>query len=410
MAVDYHNDDIVIVDAARSIIGSGSGTIKDIPAVNLGAHVMNGMLARCEKQSSGFSRSLVQHFACGLSIGAGLGQNPPRQITQQCGIDNIASAYVINEMCGSGMEAIINGIRPLRLGEYEFSMVGGVEAVAAAPYLITTQELISWQDKRVEEIQTLVKKADLYDGLWDKIADVHTIVHAENTTQAWVDQHNLDPEAFKLAIDDYALLSHERARAAINDGMFQDEIIAMPETSENDECPARKNIKIMNKRKGTQFTPDGIFLSNHNSPPLANGAAFMLLCSYKNAKKYGLEPLAKIVAYANAGTAPADFLLAPLGAVKRLLTNTNTKISDYDLIESNSAFGSQMLFNQQELGLDMDRVNIYGDCIALGHPVGAAGCRILTTLLYGLIRRQSHLGLATICLGGGNGIAMSIER
>ncbi len=410
MAGKYHDDDIVILEATRSIIGSGSGSLKDMPVDELGAYVVEGLLERVEKKSSKFKREQIDQMVCGLSIGAGLAQNVPRQICKHTNMNEMPSAFVINEMCASGMESIIQGIRILNVGDCKYALVGGVENVSQSPFLITTEQLIEWQDKKVEEIQMTVKKADMYDGLWDKLEDVHTIYHAENTTKEWVDARGLDHDEFKLRIDDYAFLSHERAKKAIEAGAFNDEIILSAKSGDKDENPAKKNIKIMNKRAGTQFTPDGVFLSNHNSPPLANGAAFLLITKYKDAKELGIEPMAKITGYGYAGTTPEKFLLAPIGAVNSLLQKTGTKIADYDLIEANSAFGSQMIFNQEELGLDMDKTNVFGDCIALGHPIGAAGARILTTLLYGLIHNQQRLGLASICLGGGNGLAMSIER
>jgi len=409
MGSTFKDDDIVILSAKRSIIGSDSGSIKDVGAVDLSAHVLNNIFENLEKQSSGFHRSKIDYFVCGLSIGAGIGQNPPRQIANQVGLKNIPVAFAVNEMCGSGMQSIILGIQALRTGDSEMAIVGGTESVSMSPYLITAKQLVEWQDLRVEEIQTKVVRADVYDGLTCKIHDVHTICHAENCTQRWAKEKKLNPDDFKLEVDDYAFLSHQRALKAIEEHKFDDEMVLIPGTSERDELPSRKNIKIMNRRKGTQFTPDGLYLSNHNSPQLGNGAAFMVLTTYKKAKSCGLESMAKIVDYAKAGTSPEDFMLAPLAAMRQLFGRTQTNVDDFDYIESNSAFGSQMLINKIELGLDMDKVNVNGDCIALGHPIGAAGARILTTLLYTLIQNNKSRGLASICLGGGNGSAMSIE-
>ena len=210
--------------------------------------------------------------------------------------------------------------------------------------------------------------------------------------------------------DRYAVLSAERALHAIKSGYFKEEIVHIPETSETDEIPRVKKIDRLARLRGTHFTPDGIFLTSHNSPPLANGAAYMLLMDRSTAEKRNLKPIARITGYSRAGITPEDFILAPIKAVKSLLNKTATKISDYDLLEMNTSYGSQMLINKDELGLDMSKVNIYGDCIALGHPVGAAGARILTTLLYALKREGKSKGLASICLGGGNALAMAVER
>ncbi|MFA6093600.1 MAG: thiolase family protein [Elusimicrobiota bacterium] len=403
-------DDIVIADAARSILGSDNGSLKDFGAVDLAAGVVEQLLEKVERRSPRFSRKDIDCFACGLGVGAGIGQNLPRQITHKVGLDEIKAAFVLNEMCGSGMGAILAGAQSLKLGEAELVLAGGVEAPAAAPWLISRQQLIDWKDLKVGDIQEKLLRSDLHDALWDKISDVHTIWHAENTTARWVKGKGLDPEVFKRKIDDYAKLSHDRALAAAAAGEFQEELAPLPGAAKNDELPAKKNIELMYKRKGTIYTPQGEFLSNHNSPPLANGACFLLLMTRRKADALGLEPLSTIKAYARSGVKPEDFLLAPLAAVRELLKKTQTAIGDYDLVESNSAFGSQMLINQAELGLDMDKVNVRGDCIALGHPIGAAGARITTTLLHSLKQKKKRQGLALICLGGGNGIALAVEN
>jgi len=410
MAQTSYHDDIVVVDATRSVIGGVGGGLKDLSAAQLAAPIVDHLLTRIEERSPAFSRDVVDAMMLGLCIGAGTGQNLPRQIAHATGMNEIASALVVNEMCGSGLEAVILGVHALRLGEATVALVGGVESPSTSPWLITTEQLIGWKEKTVGEIQEKVVRADLHDALWDRMFDVHTIQHAEDTTRHWVQQRGLDAQVFKRRIDDYAKLSHDRALAAMAHGDFAEEIAVIPGTGSCDELPAKKNLAIMYKRRGTQFTPDGEFLSHHNSPPLGDCAAFLVLMRAETAAELGLAPLARVSGYAKAGVVPERFLLASMRAVRRLFEKTGRSANDYDLIESNTAFGSQMLINQTELGLDMQRVNIRGDCLALGHPVGAAGARILTSLIYALRHNDLRRGLASICLGGGNGIAMSVER
>ncbi|MBI9099796.1 MAG: thiolase family protein, partial [Spirochaetaceae bacterium] len=298
----------------------------------------------------------------------------------------------------------------IKLGEYPMVLAGGVEMPSASPFFITEDQLIDWRDKKVKDIQELVIRADVRDALWCSMHDVHTIVHAENTTASWVEKKGLNREEFKKAIDEYAVLSAERALRALKMGYFSHEIAPVEETEKNDEIPRIKKMSRLSRLRGTHFTPDGLFLTSHNSPPLANGAAYLLLMSRETAYGKKLKPLARITGYSRAGIRPEKFLLAPIKAVKKLLEKTETKISDYDLLEMNTSYGSQILINKDELNLDMNKVNIYGDCIALGHPVGAAGARILTTLIYALKNERKKRGLAAICLGGGNALAISVER
>ncbi len=406
----YLDDDVVVVGAKRTIVGSTGGPPRELGHACLGHSAVLGLLKFVESNASIFSREELQHFVVGLCIGAGIGQNLPRQITQRLGLESIESAYVVNEMCGSGLESIIHGINAVKTGEYVLSIAGGVEDPSSAPYLITTKQLIDWKDRSVGEIQSEVVRADMFDALWCKMYDVHTIVHAEESTANWVSRNKIDESEFKQKIDEYAVMSHQRALDAISSGLLKEEIVPVDEMSNNDELPTKKNIKILSKRAGTQFTPEGKYLSNHNSPPLASNAAFIMLMKYSKAKEMGLEPMARINGYTRAGISPRNFLLAPIDAVRKLLNQTETKISDYDLLEMNTAFGSQMIINEIELGLDMNKVNVYGDCIAYGHPIGAAGGRLATTLLHAMKREGPSKGLVSMCLGGGNAIAMAFER
>lgn len=406
----YLDNDIVIVEATRSILGSTTGSLKDFSAVALGQQVLSGLLCRIENKSKNFSRGQVCHLILGLCVGSGVGQNLPRQIARLCNMNNIESSFVVNEMCGSGLEAIILAAQSLQLDEYPLSIVGGIEVPSAAPYFITRAQLIEWKNKTVEEIQEMLIRADVCDALWCKMHDVHSVVHAENATQEWVKDNNIGPEKFKLEIDEYAVMSNKRALKAINEGLLKEEITPIPAVSENDELPAERKLNVLQRQIGTRYTPKGMFISNHNSPPPANAAVFMMLMKYKAALRLGLQPMARIMGYARAGVSPEKFLFAPIKAIKNLFKKTETVLQDYDLLEVNSAYGPQILFCKTELGLDLDKVNIYGDCIAYGHPVGAAGARLTTTLLYALKRKEASRGLVSICLGGGNAIALAVER
>ncbi|MFC1576744.1 thiolase family protein [Candidatus Omnitrophota bacterium] len=406
----YSDNDIVIVEATRSILGSTTGSLKGFTAAELGRHILSGLLSRVEKRSKSFSRDQVRHLIIGQCVGSGIGQNLPRQIARLCDMNNIESSFVVNEMCGSGLEAIILGARSLRLDEYPLSIIGGIEVPSRAPYFITREQLVEWKDKTVEEIGEMLIRADVCDALWCKMYDVHTVVHAEDTTREWVKKNNIDPEKFKLAIDEYAVMSHQRALKAIREGALKEEITPIAGASETDELPAERKLKTLQRQAGTRYTPKGMFISNYNSPPPANAAVFMMIMKYKEALRLGLQPIARIAGHAGAGVPPKKFLLAPIKAIKRLFEKTGTALRDHDLLEINPAYGPQILFCKKELGLDLEKVNIYGDCIAYGHPVGAAGARLTTTLLYALKRKKAGRGLVSICLGGGNALALAVER
>ncbi len=409
-APSYCNDDIVVAAAGRSIVGAENGSLKTLGLSETGSYILEEILSNLEYGSDTFEREGIHQIILGHCIGAGTGQNLPRQIASGCGMDKVESAFIVNEMCGSSLEAIIIAMKTIVQEEYPVVIAGGIEMPSATPYLITTQQLLDWQDRSVEEIQTEVVKADMYDALWCRVHDVHTIVHAENTTADWVKSRNFEPADFKLEIDKWAVLSWQRAVKAIENGSLKEEIVVIPGTSENDEIPKEKKLALLQKRKGTLFTPDGVYLSNYNSPPLANGAAFLVMMKYKTAVEYGFHPLARITAYSRAGVIPEKYILAPVVSIWKLLFDTGMKIEDFDLLELNTAFGSQMIINKMELGLDMEKVNIYGDCISYGHPVGAAGARLATTLLYAMKKRDCRHGLVSICLGGGNALSVAFER
>lgn len=407
---NFSPDDIVISLAGRSILGAVNGSLKDLTPAGLGEHVGGSIISKAEEVSPIFSRDMIKKFILGFSISAGSGQNLPRQIGYGCQLKHLKSAFAVNEMCGSSMEALIIGMQSLRLEEDKVVFVGGIEMPSFAPYLISPDQFVKWQNKTLEEISGEIVRADMYDGLWCRIYDVHTIVHAENFTEQWVKNQKLDREAFKEEIDNFALLSHEKALKAIASGAFKEEIVPVPGCSLKDELPKKKNIKRLGRARGTHFTPDGIFLTNHNSPPLVNCGAFLMLMKLKEAERLKLPILARITGVGRGCTEPEDYLFAPILAMRDLSVKTGIAAEDFDLLELNPAFGSQMGFYSREYPGSKEKINIHGDCIALGHPIGAAGIRIITTLLYSLKRYHKKRGAAAICLGGGNGIAVSVER
>lgn len=409
MISNYQNDDIVIVGARRSIVGKANGCLKEYSAAELGAAVLDVLLEEIEERSSLFKRQDISELITGLCVGSGIGQNLPRQLTSRVGINTIDSAYVINEMCGSGLEAVIHALQSIKLGEHELVVAGGVEALADPPALVNGRDFVTYKDVPLGELQDKLPRADVRDALWCRIYDVHTVVHAEYTTELWAKEKGLEQEGLKRWIDEYALMSNERAINAIANGDFNDEYAGVGDDVEVDEFPRVRNFDRIQRAHGTGYTPEGYFLTNYNSPPLASAAAFMVITTYETAHKMGLVPLGRITGYAKHGVEPAKFLLAPIGAVRKLLARTDTAIDDYDLFELNTAFGSQAVMNMRELEVDPYRLNIRGDALALGHPIGAAGARILTTLLYALRDRGGGRGMASICLGGGNGIALAVE-
>ena len=410
MPSKYADGDIVIVAALRSIIGAVGGSFQNTPAASLGAAVAGELFHRIEAVSPGFSRKQVNQMIVGLCIGTGTGQNLPRQIAALCGMGPVESAFVVNEMCGSSLESLITGICSIRAGDYSVALTGGLEVPSGTPWLIKREQLIQWKNRRVEDIQDEVVDAGMYDALWCRMHNVHTIVHAEDTTREWAQSRGWDPGVLKREIDEYTVLSNERAVSARNQGIFREETVLIPGTAEQDELPRKRKLDFLQKRQGTQYTPEGQYLTSWNSPANADGAAFLLIMTGRMARETGLKPLGRVRGYAKAGVQPEKFLLAPPRAVNNLLHLTGLGIEDFDLLEMNTAFGSQMIMNRTELNLDMSRVNIYGDALALGHPVGAAGARLVTTLLHALNREDKRMGLVAICLGGGNAIALAVER
>jgi len=350
----------------------------------------------------------VQEVIMGHVLQGGTGQAPARQAALQAGIPATVSAVTVNKVCGSGLKAVMLASQAIKAGDAEVIVAGGQESMSNAPYYVYG---IRGGVKAGD--QTMVDGM-IKDGLWCASCNVHMGRHAEYTAKkASVTRE--DQDAFAAA-------SHRKAVSAIDAGKFKNEIVPVqipgkkgPTTVDTDESPRRDtSIEVLAKLKPAFPASDGanedLTVTAGNAPGLNDGAAALVVVSQAYAEEHKLEILGRITGYATGATNPEDLFFAPIKAVRNLMKKTGSKISDYDLIEANEAFASQSIADGEELGWDWNRVNVNGGAIALGHPIGASGARVLTTLLYAMKDRGAKKGLATLCLGGGDAVALSVER
>lgn len=390
--------EVVIVGAARTPIGKFGGTLKDVSAVQLGSLSVKAALQRAKVNPSD-----VQSVIFGNVLQAGLGQNPARQIAVHAGIPYTTPAMTINEVCGSGLKAVILGSQAIRLGEADIVVVGGTENMSRAPYLLPDHRF----GKKMGS--TTILDSLIHDGLTDVFEQIHMGVTAEAIAE-------------KFAItreeqDEFALLSQQKAAKAIENARFAEEIVPVPvhdakgkEIIFSEDEYVRKNSTLQGLKKSKPaFVKDGTVTAG-NSSGINDGAAALVLMSKSLADERGIPYLGKIKAYHEVGVEPVMMGYAPYYAIKGLLEKTGNTKTDIDLYELNEAFASQSIAVIRNLGLDEEKVNVNGGAIALGHPIGASGSRILVTLLYEMQKRDSRLGVASLCIGGGIGIAMMIER
>jgi acetyl-CoA C-acetyltransferase len=389
--------EVYILSAARTPIGKFGGGLSTVPATELGAVAIRAAVSRAR-----IAPERVDEALMGQVIQAGAGQAPARQAALRAGLPEGVSATTINKVCGSGLKAVMLGAAAIRAGDADVIVAGGMENMNLGPYLLPGARA----GYRLGDA-TLVD-ATVHDGLWCAICDVHMGVHAERVAA----KHEVSREAQ----DEFALRSHRRALAAIEEGRFRDEIAPVevpgkkgPITVDTDENPRADTSLEALARLKPAFQPDGGTVTAGNAPGITDGAAAVVLASQAAVGRDGLQPLARIAGYAQADVAPEWLFEAPIHGVRRLLERLGTKLDDYALIEINEAFASQVLADGNELGFDWDRVNVNGGAIALGHPIGASGARVLTTLLYELRRRGGGMGLATLCLGGGGAVALALE-
>ncbi|MFS2072982.1 acetyl-CoA C-acetyltransferase [Pseudomonas sp. CT11-2] len=390
--------DVVIVAATRTAIGSFQGALANVSAVDLGAAVIRQLLAQTD-----LDPAQVDEVIMGQVLTAGAGQNPARQAAIKAGLPHAVPAMTLNKVCGSGLKALHLAAQAIRCGDAEVIIAGGQENMSLANYVLPGART-GLRMGHSQIVDTMIS-----DGLWDAFNDYHMGITAENL----VDKYGISREAQ----DAFAAASQQKAVAAIEAGRFVDEItpILIPQRKGDpldfatDEQPrAGTTAESLGKLKPA-FKKDGSVTAG-NASSLNDGAAAVILMSAAKAKALGLPVLAKIAAYANAGVDPAIMGIGPVSATRRCLDKAGWSIDQLELIEANEAFAAQSLAVAKDLEWDLNKINVNGGAIALGHPIGASGCRVLVTLLHEMIKRDAKKGLATLCIGGGQGVALAIER
>ncbi|MCP1419680.1 MULTISPECIES: acetyl-CoA C-acetyltransferase [Pseudomonas] len=390
--------EVVIVAATRTAIGSFQGSLANVSAVDLGAAVIRQLLAQ-----TGLDPAEVDEVIMGQVLTAGAGQNPARQAAIKAGLPFAVPAMTLNKVCGSGLKALHLGAQAIRCGDAEVIIAGGQENMSLANYVMPGART-GLRMGHAQIVDTMIS-----DGLWDAFNDYHMGITAENL----VEKYDISREQQ----DAFAAASQQKAVAAIEAGRFVDEITPIlipqrkgdPLSFATDEQPrAGTTAESLGKLKPA-FKKDGSVTAG-NASSLNDGAAAVILMSAEKAKALGLPVLAKIAAYANAGVDPAIMGIGPVSATRRCLDKAGWNIDQLDLVEANEAFAAQSLAVAKDLEWDLNKVNVNGGAIALGHPIGASGCRVLVTLLHEMLKRDAKKGLATLCIGGGQGVALALER
>ena len=389
----------VILGGVRTPIGRFLGALKTMPATELGARVVGEAIRR-----AGFQPEDIDEVIMGNVLAAGLGQNPARQAALGAGIPPRVAALTVNKVCGSGLKAVILAAQAVRLGDQECVVAGGMESMSRAPFLINDiREGLRLGNGRVLDSM-------ITDGLWDVYNDFHMGCTGEVVARKY--------SVSRQAQDEYALGSHEKAVAAIDAGRFRDEILQLeipqkrkkePIRFKTDESPRRDSSMEALSRLRPAFDKEGTVTAG-NAPGVNDGAAALVVTSAEKAASLGRVPLARIRAYATTGIEPELVMMAPVAAVESVLEKTGWSRDEVDLYELNEAFSVQALAVMGELKLKPEKVNINGGAVALGHPIGASGARILVTLLHAMQQRNAGKGIAALCLGGGNAVAMAVEK
>ncbi|MEO8971387.1 MAG: acetyl-CoA C-acetyltransferase [Ktedonobacteraceae bacterium] len=389
--------DAVIVSAVRTAIGTYGGGLAEVSAVKLGEICIRAVLQRADLKPQ-----QVDEVIMGNVLQAGLGQNPARQASIDADLPVGVPAMTINKVCGSGLKAVILAAQAIKLGDAEIIVAGGMESMSRAPYLLEKARF----GYRMSD-GTLVDEM-IRDGLWDAFNNCHMGITAENIcTESHLTREELDA---------FALESQQRAVHAIETGVFRDEIVPV-------EVPGRKGVTVFEQDQQPRaettaeglaklrpaFKKDGMVTAG-NSSGLNDGGAAVVVMSRKKADELGLKPIATIRSYASAGVDPRIMGMGPVPSSRRALEKAGLSVSDMDVVEANEAFAAQSVAVGKELGFDRSKLNVHGGAIALGHPIGASGTRVLVTLLYEMQRRNAHYGLTTLCIGGGQGVAMIVER
>jgi acetyl-CoA C-acetyltransferase len=393
-------EDVVIVSAVRTPIGKFQGSLSDFTAPQLGAIVVREAVKR-----AGIDANSVDECIMGNVVSAGLGQNAARQAALGGGLSDKVAAMTINKVCGSGLKAVALGQQAIQTGNSAIVVAGGMESMTNAPYLLqNARKGFRIGDQKV--VDSMV-----HDGLWD----VYNDYHMGNTGENVAEKYGITREEQ----DEYALNSHRKAISAINECRMKDQIVpvelpskkkgAPPALFSKDEGPREDSTLEALRALKPAFKKDGTVTAG-NAPGVNDGAAALVLMSAARAKDLGLKPMARIVAQATSGLAPEWVMMTPVETVRQLWKKTGWKNEDVDLYEINEAFSVAAIAVTRELGLDLSKVNVNGGAVALGHPIGATGARILTTLLYEMNRRDVHKGIAALCLGGGNAVGLAVER
>jgi acetyl-CoA C-acetyltransferase len=390
--------EVVIVSAVRTPIGSFGGGLGKTPAVTLGALVIREAIKR-----AGITPDQVDQVIMGNVLQAGLGQNPARQAAMAAGIPHQVPSWTLNMLCGSGLKTVQDAAQAILAGDADVVVAGGMESMSLAPYVLDKART-GYHMGNATMVDTMIN-----DGLWDAFNDIHMGITAENVA-AQFDISRQDQDVFSVT-------SQNRAEAAIKAGKFTDEIVPVlipqrkgdPVVFGQDEFPRfGTTLEALAKLRGA-FSKDGTVTAG-NASGISDGAAALVVMSKDKAAELGLTPLATIVSWASAGVDPKIMGTGPIPASRSALAKAGLTIEDMDLVEANEAFASQALAVADELKLDLDKTNVNGGAIAIGHPIGASGARILVTLLHEMKRRDAKHGLATLCIGGGQGTAMIVER
>jgi acetyl-CoA C-acetyltransferase len=389
--------DAFLLSAARTPIGKFLGGLSDMTAPALGAVALGEALKRANAPAG-----QVEEVIFGHVLQAGVGQNPARQAALKAGLPDSIAAVTVNKVCGSGLKAVMLAAQAVRAGDAELVAAGGMESMSRAPHLLFGTRG-GWKFGDQKAVDAMV-----HDGLWCAFEGWHMGEAAEHIA-ARCGVSRLDQDAF-------AARSQHRAASAWEQGLFEEEVVPVPVGS-----GAKAKLVTHDEGLRPETTPEGLAklrpsfreggtVTAGNASTLSDGAAAVVVGTAKVAERLGTQPLARVVAYATSGVAPKEIFIAPVLAVKRVLEKAKLSLGDIDLFELNEAFAAQVLADGKELGLDYDRVNVHGGAIALGHPIGASGARVLVTLLHAMRRRGARRGVASLCLGGGNAVAMVVER
>ena len=398
--LQYKDSDVVIISGVRTPVGKFQGALSDFSAVQLGAIAVREAVARAKVDPT-----KVDECIMGNVVSAGLGQNPARQAALGGGLADTVGAMTINKVCGSGLKAVGLAAQAIQTGNAEIVVAGGMESMTNAPYLLPNARK-GYRLGNGQLVDSMV-----HDGLWEIYNDYHMGNTGENVAEKYCITREQQ--------DEYAVESHRKAIAAWKECRFSSQVVPVeipakkkgeaPTKFEKDESP-REDTSVETLRKlKPAFKKDGTVTAG-NAPGVNDGAAALVVTTYAKAKELGAEPMARIVAQSTSGVDPKWVMMAPVSAVQKIWKKTGWKNEEVDLYELNEAFSVQAVAVGRELGLDMKKVNVNGGAVAIGHPIGASGARVLVTLLYEMARRDAHKGIAALCLGGGNAVAMAVER